>query len=113
MTEHDIPAESIGRVDLLLGRATALTAVRWDAVAPLIHEAMGIALVMAATYPSDVPVSVAGLDGLGELECVARALREVQSWELGLAADLLDLARLRVVLSDARRALLADPAGRG
>lgn len=51
-----------------------------DAVAPLIHEAMGIALVMAATYPSDVPVSVAGLDGLGELECVARALREVQSW---------------------------------
>lgn len=113
MTEHDIPTESISRVDLLLGHATALTAARWDAVAPLIHEAMGIALVMAATYPSDVPVPVEGLEGLRERECVERALREVQSWDLALAADLPDLARLRVVLSDARRALLADPARRG
>ena len=44
---------------------------------------------------------------------IDHALREVQSWDLALAADLPDLARLRVVLSDARRALLADPAPRG
>jgi hypothetical protein len=37
-----IPRESIGKVDLLLGQATMLTADRWDEIAGLIQEAMGI-----------------------------------------------------------------------
>ena len=36
--------ESINRIDLLLGQATMLTAVRWDEIAGLIQEAMGIVL---------------------------------------------------------------------
>ena len=108
-----IPAESIATVDLLLGHATMLTADRFDDVATRIQEAMGIALLMAAIHPSGRPVEVPGLAGLDALGCIEAALREVQSWDLALAVDLPDLGRLRVVLSDARRALLADAAVRG
>jgi len=45
--------------------------------------------------------------------CIDQALREVQSWDLSLAADLPDLARLRVLLSDIRRDLDVVSAGRG
>ena len=51
-----MPVESIAKVDLLLGQATMLTADRWDDLAAMIHEAMGISLLMAATHPSSRPV---------------------------------------------------------
>jgi hypothetical protein len=97
--------ESINRVDLLLGQATLLTAVRWDEFAGMVQEAMGIVLVMAATRPSSQPLEFPGLATLSLRDCIDQALREVQSWDLTLAADLPDLARLRVLLSDVRRDL--------
>jgi len=95
--------ESIGRIDLLLGQASMLTAVRWDEVAGRVQEAMGIVLLMAATRPSSQPLEIPGLATMSLRECIDQALREVQSWDLALAADLPDLARLRVLLSDIRR----------
>ena len=112
MTEVQIPAESIGRVDLLLGRATALTAVWFDEVAAAIQEAMGLGLVLAAAHPCRGSVDVPGLAGLGVEACVDAALREVQSWDLLLASDLPGMGRLQVVLSDVRRAFAAGD-GRG
>lgn len=100
-----IPAESIATVDLLLGQATMLTADRFDDVAAMIQEAMGIALLMAATHPTDRPVEVHGLVGLDALGCIEQALREAQSWDLALAVDLPDMTRLRVLLADLRREL--------
>ena len=47
MTGVPLPAESIAKVDLLLGQATMLTADRWDDLAAMIYEAMGISLLMA------------------------------------------------------------------
>lgn len=105
--------ESMSRVDLLLGQATMLTAVRWDEVAGSIQEAMGIVLLMAASRPSSQPLEIPGLASMSLGECVDQALREVQSWDLSLAADLPDLARLRVLLSDIRRDLDVVSAGRG
>lgn len=105
MTRVPMPTEPIAKVDLLLGQATMLTADRWDDVAAMIHEAMGIALLMAATHPSSRPVEVPGLARLSVIECIEHALREVQTWDLALAADLPDLARLRVLLADVRRGL--------
>jgi len=102
-----MPIESIAKVDLLLGQATMLTADRWDAVAATIHEAMGIALLMAANHPSPATVDVPRLGRLSAIDCVEHALREVHTWDLSLAADLPDLARLRVLLADARRDLSA------
>ena len=99
MTEVQIPIESIAKVDLLLGQATMLTADRWDDLAAMIHEAMGISLLMAAAHPSSRPVDVPGLTRLTALECVQSALREVHTWDLALAADLPVLARLRVLLT--------------
>ena len=103
MTGMPMPAESIAKVDLLLGQATMLNADRWDDLAAMIHEAMGISLLMAATHLSSRPVDVPGLTRLTALECVEHALREVQTWDLVLAAELPDLARLRVLLADVRR----------
>lgn len=100
-----IPAESIGKFDLLLGHATMLTADRFDDVAAMIQEAMGIAMLMAATHPTNRPVDVLGLAHLDARACIEQARREVQSWDLTLAADLPDLARLRVLLADVRREL--------
>ena len=57
-----MPAESIAKVDLLLGQATMLTADRWDDLAAMIQEAMGISLLMAATHPASRPVDVPGLN---------------------------------------------------
>ena len=105
--------ESIGRIDLLLGQATMLTAVRWDESAGLIQEAMGIALLMAATRPSSQPLEIPGFATLSLRDSIDQALREVQSWDLTLAADLPDLARLRVLLSDIRRDLDVVSARRG
>ena len=102
MTAVLTPKESIGKVDLLLGQATMLAADRWDEVAGIIQEAMGIVLLMAATHPSSQPVDVPGLASMNATDCVDQALREVQSWDLTLAAALPDLARLRVLLTDAR-----------
>jgi hypothetical protein len=113
MNRELMPTESIGKVDLLLGRATMLTADRWDDVASMINEAMGSALLMAATHPSSRPVDVPGLAGLDALSCVEQSLREVQSLDLALAADLPDLARLRVLLADVRTALDATAGPRG
>jgi hypothetical protein len=105
--------ESIGRVDLVLGQATILTAVRWDEIAGMVQEAMGIVLLMAATLPSSQPLEFPGLASMSLGECIDQALREVQSWDLTLAVDLDDLARLRVLLSDIRRDLDVVSAGRG
>ena len=105
--------ESINRIDLLLGRATMLTAVRWDEIAGLIQEAMGIVLLMAATRPSSQPLEIPGLATMSLRDCIDQALREVQSWNLSLAADLPDLARLRVLLSDLRRDLNVVSTRRG
>jgi len=108
-----MPTESIGKVDLLLGHATMLTGDRWDDVASMIHEAMGITLLMATTHPSNRPADVPGVARLDAQGCVEQALREVQSWDLALAADLPDLARLRVLLADVRTALDAADGPRG
>ena len=108
-----IPAESIGKVDLLLGQATMLTADRWDEVAGMIQEAMGIVLLMAAAHPSSRPVDVPGLARMSAMDCVDQALREVQSWDLALAAALPDLARLRVLLTDVRTDLNVTSAREG
>ena len=113
MTGVLIPQESIGKVDLLLGQATVLTADRWDEVAGIIQEAMGIVLLMAAAHPSGRPVDVPGLASMCTMDCVDQALREVQSWDLALAADLPDLARLRVLLTDVRRDLNGTAARQG
>ena len=108
-----MPKESIVKVDLLLGQATMLTADRWDEVAGMIQEAMGIVLLMAATHPSSRPVNVPGLASMNATDCVDQALREVQSWDLALASALPDLARLRVLLTDVRRDLNVTSARRG
>ena len=60
---------------------------------------------MAATCPSSQPLEIPGLASMSLADCIDQALREVQSWDLTLAADLPDLARLRVLLSDVRRDL--------
>jgi hypothetical protein len=113
MTGVLMPKESIGKVDLLLGRATMLTADRWDDTAGMIQEAMGIVLLMAATHLSSRPLDVPGLASMSAMVCVDQALREVQSWDLALAAALPDLARLRVLLSDARTDLNVTSARQG
>lgn len=113
MTALPTPTESIATVDLLLGRATMLTADQFDNLAQAIQEAMGISLVMAATHPASASVDVPGLGRLDALECVEHALREVHSWDLGLAAELPDLARLRVLLADVRRDLVDTTERRG
>jgi len=113
MTGVLMPSESIGKVDLLLGQATMLTADRWDDVVGMIQEAMGIVLLMAAAHPSSRPVDVPGLASMSAMDCVDQALREVQSWDLALAAALPDLARLRVLLTDVRTDLNATSARRG
>jgi hypothetical protein len=105
--------ESINRIDLLLGQASMLTAVRWDEIACMVQEAMGIVLLMAATRPSSQPLEIPELVTLGLRDCIDQALREVQSWDLSLAVDLPDLARLRVLLSDVRRDLDVVSAGQG
>ncbi len=105
MIEVLIPEESIGRVDLLLGQASMLTADRWDDVGSMIQEAMGIVLLMAATHPSRRPVEARGLASMSVRDCVDEGLREVESWDLALADALPDLARLRVLLTDVRRDL--------
>lgn len=110
MTGPPIPVESIGRVDLLLGQAAMLTADRWDEVPSTVDDAMAIVLLMAAAHPWSRPVDIPGLSHMSALDCVGQALREVQSWDLALAAELPDLARLRVLLSDARTNLNATPA---
>ena len=108
-----IPKESINRIDLLLGQATLLTADRWDEIAGMVQEAMGIVLLMAATRPSSQPMEIPELASMSLRDCMDQALREVQSWDLSLAADLPDLARLRVLLSDIRRDLNVVSTRRG
>jgi hypothetical protein len=113
MTGVLMPRESIGKVDLLLGQATMLTADRWDEMAGMIQEAMGIVLLMAATHPSSQPVDVPGLANMNATDCVDQAWREVQSWDLTLAAAFPDLSRLRVLLTDLRTDLNVTGARRG
>jgi hypothetical protein len=113
MTGVLMPKESIGKVDLLLGRATMLTADRWDEVAGMIQEAMGVVLLMAAAHRFSQPVDVPGLASMSAMDCVDQALREVQSWDLALAAAFPDLARLRVLLTDVRTDLNVTSVRRG
>ena len=82
-------------------------------MASTVDEAMGIVLLMVAAHPSSRPVDVSGLARMSALDCVAQALREVQSWDLALAAALPDLARLRVLLSDARTDLCVTSGTQG
>ena len=113
MTALPMPADSIAKVDLLLGKAIMLGPDDWSDTTAHLHEAMGIALLMAAQHPTGEPVDPPEPDQLSVLGCVEEALREVQSWDLALAADLPDLARLRVLLTDARRDLLVASASQG
>ena len=113
MTALPMPADSIAKVDLLLGKAIMLGPDDWSDTTATLHEAMGIALLMAAQHPTGKPVDLSEPDQLRVLGCVEDALREVQSWDLALAADLPDLARLRVLLTDARRDLLVASASQG
>jgi len=107
MTAVPMPIDSIAKVDLLLGQAIMLAPDDWDDVTADLHEAMGIALLMAAQHPTGEPVDRPDVSQRDVLGCVEQALREVQSWDLALAADLPDLARLRVLLTDVRRELVA------
>ena len=109
-TAHAEVARSVGRIDLLLGHVTMLTADRWDSLSKSVHEAMAIALLMAAEHPSPEPVEVPGLRAMGVRECIAEALREVQTWDLALAIDYPDMTRLRVLLADLHRELRAATA---
>jgi len=102
-----MPVDSIAKVDLLLGQAIMLAPDDWDDVTADLHEAMGIALLMAAQHPTGEPVDLPDVNQRNVLGFVERALREVQSWDLALAAGLPDLARLRVLLADVRRELVA------
>jgi hypothetical protein len=58
-------------------------------------------------------LEIPGLATLSLRDCIDQALREVLSSDLALAADLPDLARLRVLLSDVRRDLDVVSARRG
>ena len=107
MTALPMPTESIAKVDLLLGKAILLGTDDWNDTTANLHEAMGIALLMAAQHPTGEPVDLPDVNQRNVLGCVEQALREVQSWDLALAADLPDLARLRVLLTDVRRAVVA------
>lgn len=107
MTAVPMPVNSIAKVDLLLGQAIMLAPDDYDDVTADLHEAMGIALLMAAQHATGEPVDLPRLNQPSVLGCVEQALREVQSWDLALAADLPDLARLRVLLTDVRRAWVA------
>ena len=107
MTAVPMPVDSIAKVDLLLGQAIMLAPDDYDDMTADLHEAMGIALLMAAQHPTGEPVDLPDVNQLNVLGCVEQALREVQSWNLALAADLPDLARLRVLLTDVRRAMVA------
>ena len=113
MTGVPMPAESIAKIDLLLGQATMLTADRWDDLAAMIHEAMGISLLMAATHPSSQPVDVPGLTRLTALECVQNAQREVHAWDMALAAALPEFNRLIEAAQShfGRQAIEATPPG--
>ena len=102
MTARPMPTESIAKVDLLLGQAIMLGPDDWSDTTANLHEAMGIALLMVAQHPTGEPVDLPGPDQLSVLGCVEEALREVQSWDLALAADLPDMTRLRVLLADVR-----------
>ena len=113
MTALPMPTDSIAKVDLLLGKAIMLGTDDWDDATAHLHEAMGIALLMAAQHSTGEPVDLPEPHQLSVLGCVEDALREVQSWDLALAADLPDLARLRVLLTDIRRDLLAATAPQG
>ena len=113
MTASPMPTDSIAKVDLLLGQAIRLAPDDWDDVAADLHEAMGIALLMAAQHPTGEPVDRPDVSQRDVLGCVEQALREVQSWDLALAADLPDLARLRVLLTDIRRDLLVAIVSQG
>ena len=113
MTARPMPTDSIAKVDLLLGQAIMLGPDDWSDTTANLHEAMGIALLMVAQHPTGEPVDLPGPDQLSVLGCVEEALREVQSWDLALAADLPDLARLRVLLTDTRRDLLVASASQG
>ena len=46
-------------------------------------------------------------------DLVENALREIHAWDMALAADLPDLARLRVLLADVRRELDSTVGRRG
>lgn len=107
MTAVPMPVDSIAKVDLLLGQAIMLAPDDYGLVTADLHEAMGIALLMAAQHPTGEPVELPDVNQRNVLGCVEQALREVHSWDLALAADLPDLARLRVLLTDVRRQLVA------
>jgi hypothetical protein len=109
-------ARSSVTLDRLIGQALVRAADRWDGVAVLIGEAMGIALLMSAQNPCNEPVDLPDLADLADLdlaECINRALREIQRWDLMLASDHPDMTRLRVVLADVRRDLVAESKRRG
>jgi len=96
---------SVGKVDLLLGQAAMEATRRPGGATADFFEAMGIALLMAAQYPTQESRMVPGLAQMKPGECVAAALVEMEDWDLGWALELPDMARLRVLLTDLHRDL--------
>ena len=100
------PRRGIDRVNLLLGQAIMLATDDYDDVTADLHEAMGIALLMAAQHPTGEPVDLPRLNQpsvLGCVEAVARIARGSAAAELEWVLEPFGLAILvgpeRVVLA--------------
>lgn len=112
-TPDAVPA-SLGRLDQYLTQALILAADLRGSTACQLAEAQTVAWVLAAENHALWCVDVPDLDALDLRGCIAAALREVQDWDLLLAAGYPEVSRLCVLLADVHRALAApNTAGRG
>lgn len=111
ITTPDAVPASLSRLDQLLTQAVILDADHWDETAHQLGEAQLIAWVLAAEHFALLTVEVPGLASLDLPGCVAAALREVQDWDLLLAAGYPDVTKLRILLADVHCALNAAGAG--
>ena len=107
MTNRADLATIVGRVDLLLGRAVALTASRWDIPAELIGRAMQLSLAASDDLPPAERVHLSADElrmgsAADYLEAALEALDEIPADE---RAHHFDLGELRTAVLDARCAL--------